>query len=52
MGQILPEGSFVQWPKLAETYKQLADVGPDYMYKGKVAETMAQEIKNLGQLSV
>ncbi|XP_071121764.1 glutathione hydrolase 1 proenzyme-like [Mytilus edulis] len=48
MGQILPEGSFVQWPKLAETYKQLADVGPDYMYKGKVAETMAQEIKNLG----
>ncbi|CAG2198857.1 CD224 [Mytilus edulis] len=48
MGQILPQGSFVQWPKLAETYKQLADVGPDYMYKGKVAETMAQEIKNLG----
>ena len=49
MGKFLPEGSFVKWPKLANTYKQIADLGPDYLYKGDVAKTMAEEIANMGK---
>ena len=48
MGKFLPEGSFVKWPKLANTYKQIADLGPNYLYKGDVAKTMAEEIANMG----
>lgn len=46
--QILPEGSFVTWPKLAQTYRQISELGPDYMYKGDVAATMAREIQKMG----
>jgi gamma-glutamyltranspeptidase len=49
MGKFLPEGSFVKWPKLANTYKQIADLGPNYLYKGDVAKTMAEEIANMGK---
>ena len=47
MGNFLPEGSFTKWPKLDHTYRQIAEKGPDYIYK-ELAEPMAQEIQKSG----
>ncbi|XP_067684254.1 glutathione hydrolase 1 proenzyme-like [Haliotis asinina] len=49
-GGLKLEGDEVKLPALAKTLSGIARHGPDYLYKGEVAERLLQEIKQFGGL--
>lgn len=40
-GSVYTEGEILRQPDLARTYRQIADRGPDWFYRGEFAETIA-----------
>ncbi|XP_046561090.1 glutathione hydrolase 1 proenzyme-like [Haliotis rubra] len=49
-GGLKLEGDEVKLPALAKTLSGIAKHGPDYLYKGEVADRLLQEIKQFGGL--
>ncbi|XP_072514550.1 glutathione hydrolase 1 proenzyme [Salminus brasiliensis] len=45
-GSILKENDTITFPKLANTYQEIADKGPDAFYSGSIAENLVNEIRN------
>ncbi|XP_026881105.2 glutathione hydrolase 1 proenzyme [Electrophorus electricus] len=47
-GEILKENDTITFPKLANTYQEIANKGPDVFYNGTIAENLINDIKNAG----
>ncbi|XP_029940948.1 glutathione hydrolase 1 proenzyme [Salarias fasciatus] len=47
-GDILQENEIIRFPKLAETYRRIADEGADAFYKGELAENLVNDIQAAG----
>ncbi|XP_076876002.1 glutathione hydrolase 1 proenzyme isoform X1 [Brachyhypopomus gauderio] len=47
-GEILKENDTITFPKLADTYQEIADKGPAVFYNGTIAENLVKDIKNAG----
>ncbi|CAB1321824.1 unnamed protein product [Coregonus sp. 'balchen'] len=45
---ILKENDIITFPKLADTYKRIADEGPDVFYNGTMAQTIVDDIQAAG----
>ena len=43
--ELLKEGNIVRYPILAKTLKGVAQEGPDFLYRGRVAEDIASDIR-------
>ncbi|KAK2819117.1 hypothetical protein Q5P01_024678 [Channa striata] len=47
-GDVLKENETIKFTKLAETYRKIAEEGPDIFYKGQMAEDMVTDIQTAG----
>ncbi|XP_070845318.1 glutathione hydrolase 1 proenzyme [Chaetodon trifascialis] len=47
-GDILKENDTIVFPKLAETYRKIAEEGPDAFYKGELAQNLVKDIQAAG----
>ncbi|XP_060764333.1 glutathione hydrolase 1 proenzyme [Neoarius graeffei] len=47
-GDILKENDTITFPKLAETYQQIAEKGADAFYNGTIAENLVSDIRHAG----
>ncbi|XP_041816520.1 glutathione hydrolase 1 proenzyme [Chelmon rostratus] len=47
-GDILKENDTIKFPKLAETYRKIAEEGPDAFYEGQLAQNLVQDIQAAG----
>uniref|UniRef100_A0A8C7I7U5 Glutathione hydrolase n=1 Tax=Oncorhynchus kisutch TaxID=8019 RepID=A0A8C7I7U5_ONCKI len=45
---ILKENDIIKFPKLADTYKRIAEEGPDVFYNGTMAQTIVDDIQAAG----
>ncbi|XP_070293185.1 glutathione hydrolase 1 proenzyme-like [Salvelinus sp. IW2-2015] len=45
---ILKENYIIKFPKLADTYKRIAEEGPDVFYNGTMAQTIVDDIQAAG----
>lgn len=46
--KILKENDIIKFPKLADTYRRIAEEGPDVFYNGKMAQTIVDDIQAAG----
>lgn len=42
---ILKENETITYPKLAKTYRTIAEVGPDAFYSGQLAQNLVEDIQ-------
>ncbi|CAN9504886.1 unnamed protein product [Ophioblennius macclurei] len=47
-GDILKVNDTIRFPKLAETYRKIAEGGPDVFYKGELAQNLVKDIQAAG----
>ncbi|KAI4897914.1 hypothetical protein NFI96_023117 [Prochilodus magdalenae] len=47
-GDILKENDTITYTKLANTYQEIADKGPDAFYNGSIAQNLVNEIRDAG----
>lgn len=47
---ILKENDVVRFPKLADTYRRIAEEGPDVFYNGSMAQSIVEDIQAAGLL--
>ncbi|XP_029024805.1 glutathione hydrolase 1 proenzyme [Betta splendens] len=47
-GDILKENDTIKFPKLAETYRKIADMGPGTFYEGQLAQDLVRDIQEAG----
>lgn len=47
-GDILKENDTIVFPKLAETYRKIAEEGPDAFYQGELAQNLVKDIQAAG----
>ncbi|XP_069003236.1 glutathione hydrolase 1 proenzyme [Embiotoca jacksoni] len=47
-GDVLKENETITFPKLAETYRRIAEEGPDSFYRGTLAEKLVTDIQAAG----
>lgn len=50
-GDILKENDTIRFPKLAQTYKTIAEKGADAFYKGDLAKRLVADIQARGSVS-
>lgn len=50
-GDVLQENETIKFPKLAETYRKIADMGPDTFYEGQLAQDLVRDIQEAGKIS-
>lgn len=50
--KILKENDIIKFPKLADTYRRIAEEGPDVFYNGKMAQTIVDDIQAAGLFSI
>ena len=48
-GEILKKGNIVYRKIFADTLKGIAEIGPDYFYKGQGAERLIKDVKKFGK---
>ncbi|XP_045559023.1 glutathione hydrolase 1 proenzyme isoform X2 [Salmo salar] len=46
--KILKENDIIKFPKLADTYRRIAEEGPDVFYNGTMAQTIVDDIQAAG----
>ncbi|XP_029920724.1 glutathione hydrolase 1 proenzyme-like [Myripristis murdjan] len=44
-GDVLKENETIKFPRLAETYRKIAQEGPDVFYKGQIAQDLVTDIQ-------
>uniref|UniRef100_A0A8D2ZGD8 Glutathione hydrolase n=1 Tax=Scophthalmus maximus TaxID=52904 RepID=A0A8D2ZGD8_SCOMX len=47
-GEVLKENEIITFPKLAETFKKIADEGPNAFYEGQLAQNLVTDIQAAG----
>uniref|UniRef100_A0A668A6C2 Gamma-glutamyltransferase 1b n=1 Tax=Myripristis murdjan TaxID=586833 RepID=A0A668A6C2_9TELE len=47
-GDVLKENETIKFPRLAETYRKIAQEGPDVFYKGQIAQDLVTDIQASG----
>lgn len=47
-GDVLQENDIIKYPKLAETYRKIAEEGPNAFYQGALAESLVADIQAAG----
>ncbi|XP_055009489.1 glutathione hydrolase 1 proenzyme isoform X2 [Boleophthalmus pectinirostris] len=47
-GDVLRENETIRFPRLAQTYRKIAEEGPDVFYKGQLAEDLVSDIQRAG----
>lgn len=45
---LLKENDIIRFPKLADTYKKIAEEGPDVFYNGSMAQNIVDDIQAAG----
>ncbi len=45
---LLKENDIIRFPKLADTYKKIAEEGPDVFYNGSMAQDIVDDIQATG----
>lgn len=50
-GDILKENDTIKFPKLAQTYRKIAEEGPDAFYEGELAKRLVDDIQARGSVS-
>lgn len=50
-GEVLKENEIITFPKLAETFKKIADEGPNAFYEGQLAQNLVTDIQAAGRAS-
>ncbi len=45
---LLKENDIIRFPKLADTYKKIAEEGPDVFYNGSMAQDIVDDIQAAG----
>lgn len=48
---VLKENETIKFPKLAETYRKIAEQGPDAFYKGELAQNLVADIQSAGSVA-
>lgn len=49
-GDILKENDTIKFTKLAETYRKIAEEGPDAFYQGQLAQNLVTDIQAAGSI--
>ena len=49
-GEVLKENETIKFPKLGQTYKRIAEEGPDAFYQGTLAQSLVDDIQAKGNL--
>lgn len=49
-GDVLKENETIKFPRLAETYRRIAQEGPDVFYKGQIAQDLVTDIQASGSI--
>lgn len=49
-GEILKENDTIKFPKLAQTYRKIAENGPDAFYEGELAKRLVEDIRARGSM--
>lgn len=50
-GDVLKEKETIRFTKLAETYRKIAEKGPDTFYEGQLAQDLVTDIQAAGSVS-
>lgn len=47
-GEVLKESEIIKFPKLAETYRKIAEKGAEEFYTGQLADDLVKDIQAAG----
>lgn len=50
-GDVLKENETVRFLKLAQTYRKIAEEGPDAFYQGELAQNLVADIQSAGSVA-
>lgn len=50
-GDVLKENEIIKFPKLAQTYRTIAEEGADAFYTGEVARNLVADIQSAGSVA-
>lgn len=49
-GDVLKENETIRFTKLAETYRKIAEMGPNTFYEGELAQDLVTDIQAAGSI--